>query len=160
MGHPRLLLSASNEVAFMKSTIPTLAFALAVGALSLGANSAAMAQQALTEPQVHSKLTEQGYTKVHDLKFKDGMWHAEARSANGDHVDVRIDANTGKVYPDEQVSTLSKHDVEAALETQGYTHVHDVDFDDGVWKAKADNAAGNKVKLRIDANTGKVIGTD
>lgn len=144
----------------MKSTIPTLVFALAVGVLSLGTNSAAMAQQALTEPQVHSKLTEQGYTKVHDLKFKDGMWHAEAKSANGDHVDVRIDASTGKVYPDEQVSTLSKHDVEAALETQGYTHVHDVDFDDGVWKAKADNAAGNKVKLRIDANTGKVIGTD
>ncbi len=75
-------------------------------------------------------------------------------------MDVRIDASTGKVYPARQVSTLSRHDVEAALETQGYTRVHDVDYDDGIWKAKAENPAGHKVKLRIDAGTGKVIGID
>jgi uncharacterized membrane protein YkoI len=143
----------------MKNAIITLGFALTFGALSLGAGSPAMAQQALTEPQVQSRLTAQGYTKVHDLKFKDGMWYAKAKSANGGHVDVRIDAGTGEIYPDKQVSTLSKHDVEAALETQGYTRVHDVDFDDGVWMAKAENPAGNKVKLRIDPRTGKVIGT-
>jgi len=144
----------------MKNPIATLTATLTMGALSLGASSAAMAQQALTEPQVRSELTEQGYTKVHDLKFKDGMWRAEAKSANGKHVDVRIDASTGKVYPARQVSTLSRHDVEAALETQGYTRVHDVDYDDGIWKAKAENPAGHKVKLRIDAGTGKVIGID
>ena len=75
-------------------------------------------------------------------------------------LDVRVDASTGQIYPDAQVSNLSKHDVEAALSTQGYTHVHDVDFDDGIWKAKADNPAGKKVKLRIDAHSGKVIGID
>ncbi|HWU76728.1 MAG TPA: PepSY domain-containing protein [Rhodanobacter sp.] len=144
----------------MNKRIATLAFALGMGAFSLGACGIAMAQQALTEPQVQSKLTAQGYTKVHDLKFKDGMWHAEAKSANGNHVDVRIDAGTGKVYPDDQVSRLSRQDVKAALETQGYTDVHDVDFDDGLWKAKAENSAGNKVKLKVDASTGKVIGID
>jgi uncharacterized membrane protein YkoI len=144
----------------MKPTITSLAFALSLGALSLGASSFAAAQQALTEPQVHDKLTAQGYTRVHDLKFKDGMWRAEAKSANGDRVDLRIDASTGQVYPDEQVSTLSKQDVRAALATQGYTHVHDVDFDDGMWKAKAENSSGNDVKLKIDASSGKVIGTD
>jgi len=35
-----------------------------------------------------------------------------------------------------------------------------VDFDDGIWKAKAHNPSGNSVKLKIDADTGKVIGTD
>ena len=144
----------------MKNTIAILTFALTVGALALGACRPATAQQALTEPQVHSKLTDQGYTRVHDLKFKDGMWHADAKSANGHRVEVRIDASTGKVYPDRQVSTLSRHDVEAALETQGYTHVRDVDYDDGIWTAKAENASGNKVKLRVDAGTGKVIGVD
>lgn len=144
----------------MKNTIATLTLTLTVGALSMGASRPAMAQRALTEPQVQSRLTEQGYTKVHDLKFKDGMWHAEAKSANGKHVDIRIDASTGNAYPDKQVSTLSKHDVEAALETQGYTHVRDVDFDDGIWKARAENPAGKKVALRIDAGTGKVIGID
>ena len=38
--------------------------------------------------------------------------------------------------------------------------MHDVDFDDGIWEAKAENPAGNKVKLRIDSASGKVIGTD
>jgi len=144
----------------MKNKIATLTFALAAGALSLGGSGIAMAQQAMTEPQVHSELTEQGYTKVHDLKFKDGMWRAEAKSADGKRVDLRIDARTGHVYPDEQVSHLSKQDVAAALETQGYTHVHDVDFDDGLWKAKAKNPAGHHVKLTVDATSGKVIGIE
>jgi uncharacterized membrane protein YkoI len=144
----------------MKNKITSLTFALALGTLSLGASGIAMAQQAMTEPQVQGKLTEQGYTKVHDLEFTDGMWHAKAKSANGDRVHLRIDAKTGQVYPDEQVSKLSEQDVRASLEAQGYTHVHDVDFDDGIWKAKADNPAGNGVKLKVDAHSGKVVGTD
>jgi hypothetical protein len=139
----------------MKNTTAALTLALA-----LAASGSVMAQQAMTEPQVHSKLTEQGYTKVHDLTFSDGMWKAHAKSANGTRVDLRIDAKTGQVYPDEQVSKLSERDVHASLGTQGYTHVHDVKFDDGIWKAKAKNPAGNSVKLRIDPSSGKVVGTD
>jgi N-formylglutamate amidohydrolase len=82
------------------------------------------------------------------------------RSANGKHVDIRIDAKTGQVYPDAQVSRLSERDVRAALETQGYTHVHDVDYKGGMWSAKAENAAGHHVRLKIDASTGKVVGTE
>jgi uncharacterized membrane protein YkoI len=142
----------------MNKKISAMTLALTFGALSL--SGIAMAQQAMTEPQVQAKLTAQGYTKVDGLKFKDGMWHADARSANGDKVDLRIDAKTGEVYPDKQISKLSKQDVRASLESQGYTHVHDVDFDDGMWKAKAHNPAGNKVELKVDASTGKVIATD
>lgn len=143
----------------MTNKLTSLTFTLALGTLALGVSAAAAAQQAMTEPQVQSQLTAQGYTKVHDLKFKNGMWYAEAKSANGERVDLRIDARTGQVYPDEQVSQLSKQDVRASLETQGYTNVHDVEFEDGMWKAKADNPAGNRVKLKIDATSGKVIGT-
>ena len=143
----------------MTKKFASLTFTLALGTLALGVSAAAAAQQAMTEPQVQSQLTAQGYTKVHDLKFKKGMWYAEAKSANGERVDLRIDARTGQVYPDKQVSQLSKQDVRASLETQGYTNVHDVEFEDGMWKAKADNPAGNRVKLKIDATSGKVIGT-
>lgn len=143
----------------MTNKLASLTFTLALGTLALGVCDAATAQQAMTEPQVQGQLTAQGYTRVHDLKFKNGMWYAEAKSANGDRVDLRIDAKTGQVYPDKQVSQLSKQDVRASLETQGYTHVHDVEFEDGMWKAKADNPAGNRVKLKIDATNGKVIGT-
>ena len=55
---------------------------------------------------------------------------------------------------------MTEAQVRARLTAQGYTDVHDVDFDEGIWKAKADNPAGKKVKLRIDAHTGKVIGIE
>jgi len=144
----------------MKMKTATLSLAFALGTLSLGVAGVAMAQQAMTEPQVHGRLTEQGYTKVHDLKFKDGMWRAKAKSADGERVTIRIDAGTGQIYPDKQVSRLNKDDVKAALESQGYTEIHDVEFKDGLWKAKAENPAGNDVKLKVDASTGKVIGIE
>ncbi len=144
----------------MTNKLTSLTLALALGTLAQGVSGIALAQQALTEPQVHDKLTAEGYTKVHDLKFKQGMWYTKAKSANGDRVDLRIDAKSGEIYPDEQVSRLSEQDVRAALGTQGYTHVHDLDFRDGMWEAKADNASGNHVRLKVDPHSGKVIGID
>ncbi len=141
----------------MKNHLAPLIFAFTLG---ISGTVAAQAQ-ALTEPQIQAKLTEQGYTKVHDLTFRHGMWEAEARSANGESVDLRIDPKSGQVYPDKnQLSRMSEKDVRASLAAQGYTHVHDVDFDDGMWKAKAENPSGNNVKLRLDPQSGKVVGVD
>ncbi|WP_019463886.1 PepSY domain-containing protein [Dyella japonica] len=64
------------------------------------------------------------------------------------------------MFPDRQVSRLSEADVRAQLSTQGYTRVHDVDFRNGVWMAKADNPAGKKVALQLDPQTGRVMGSD
>jgi hypothetical protein len=142
----------------MKHHAVSVIFALALGASAV---VAAQEQAAMTEPQVQAKLTEQGYTKVHDLEFKNGMWEAQARSANGKSVDLRIDPKSGQVYPDSnKVSRMSEKDVRASLAAQGYTHVHDVDFDDGMWKAKAENPSGNDVKLKLDPQTGKVVGVE
>lgn len=116
------------------------------------------AQDAITEAQVKSVLEAQGYTKINDVKFKDGAWKADARSADGNRVDVRVDAATGKVYPETQVANLSKADVEAKLAVAGYVDVHDLNFRDGVWQAEAENGSGQEFELRIDAATGDVIG--
>lgn len=132
------------------------ALTVALGLLS----GAALAQEALTEHQVRTTLAEQGYTKVNDLKFGDGVWKADARSADGNRLEVRIDPKTGQVYPDEQVARLSERDVRAALATAGYTNVHDVDYEDGIWNAEADDPAGRDVELKIDPNSGRVIGTE
>ncbi|EIL92261.1 peptidase propeptide and ypeb domain-containing protein [Rhodanobacter fulvus Jip2] len=150
----QMISGSTRKMRWMKIAAAPLALTF-----GLGVSAAALAQS-MTAPQVQARLTEQGYTKIHDVEFKDGMWHADAKSADGNDVDVRIDPATGKVYPEDEVSKLSEADVRASLSTQGYTDVHDVDFDDGVWKAKAKNAAGNKVKLRLDPSTGKVIGKD
>ena len=125
------------------------------------ATSVAFAQQAgLTEPQIRAKLEAQGYTKINDVKFEDGVWKADAKSADGNHVDVRLDAKTGAVYPDEQVANLNQASVTAKLAAAGYTNVHDVDYEDGVWNAEADDPAGKDVEVKIDPKTGAVIGKE
>lgn len=138
----------------MKKRAVALALAL------LCASGAAWAQDSLTEAQVRAKLTEQGYTKINDVKFRDGVWKADARSADGNRVDVRIDPSTGRVYPDEQIANMSEADVRAALAAAGYTNVHDVDYEDGIWNAEADDPNGKDVEVKIDPNTGKVIGKE
>jgi hypothetical protein len=130
-------------------------------ALAAALTSAAHAGEgALTEAQVKASLKAQGYSRINDLKFKDGVWKADARSADGNRVDVRLDPKTGQVFPDEQVANLSEADVRAKLSAQGYTDIHDVSFRNGIWNAKADNAAGVEMALRLDPATGDVIGQD
>jgi len=131
----------------------------------LSLSTVAFAQDAtpkepLTQQQVRARLAEQGYTKIDDVKFEDGVWKADARSAEGHDVDVRLDAKTGQVYPDKQVANLGEADVRARLSAAGYTNVHDVDFDNGIWNAEADDPSGKDVKLKLDPATGKVIGKE
>jgi len=111
----------------------------------------------MTEAQIKTSLEAQGYTDINDVKFKDGAWKADARSADGNRVDLRVDATTGKVYPETQVANLSKADVEAKLTAAGYFKVHDVEFRNGVWEAEAENENGKDFELRLDAKTGEVI---
>jgi hypothetical protein len=130
-------------------------------ALALGWAGGAMAQQqAMTQQDVAAQLTQQGYTDIHDVDFHDGVWTARARSGDGKSVKLRVDPTTGRAYPDKQVSQLSEGDIRASLSSQGYTHVHDVDFEHGIWTAKAKSSAGADVKLQIDAQTGRIIGSD
>ncbi len=112
----------------------------------------------MTEAQIKTSLEAQGYTNINDVEFKDGAWKADARSADGNRVDVRIDAVTGKIYPETQVSNLTKADVEGKLAAAGYFKVHDLEFRNGVWEAEAENAGGKDFELRVDAATGDIIG--
>ena len=135
---------------------------LAIALLSLATVPAAFAAEkaaSLTEPQVRELLTKQGYTRIDDLEFEDGMWETDATSADGNRIDLRVDA-TGKVYAEDVVSNLTADDVKAKVTAAGYSKVHDVDYDDGVWKAEADDPAGKDVELRLDPATGEIIGKD
>lgn len=111
----------------------------------------------MTEAQIRTSLEAEGYTNINDVEFKDGAWKADARSADGNRIDLHVDAVTGKVYPETQVANLSKADVEAKLTTAGYFKVHDVEFRNGVWEAEAENEGGEDFELRLDAKTGDVI---
>ena len=138
---------------------------LALGlSLALAAAGSATAQEAsadaMTAPQVRAALEAQGYTKVNDIEFDDGMWQADARSADGQRVELRIDPATGQVYPEDAVAQLGEADVRAKLAAAGYSNVHDVDFDDGLWTAEAEDADGRDVELTLDPADGRIIGKD
>ncbi len=114
----------------------------------------------LTKPQVEQLLATHGYTKVDDLEFDKGLWQAKARSADGKDVDVKVDPATGEIVPDKAVSQVGEDDIRASLATAGYTDTHDVKLDDGVWKAKARNAEGKKVKLQLSPQDGSIIAVE
>ena len=131
--------------------------ALIAAALTLAGSGIAQAQDALTAPQVRAHLESQGYTDIKDVKFEDGMWEADASSADGKKVDVKLDPRNGTVYPDKAVSHLDEADIRAQLSSAGYTGVSDVKLDDGMWKAKGRTATGEKVEIRLDSATGAVV---
>jgi hypothetical protein len=128
---------------------------------ALVASSAVLAQSpqadALTEPQVRALLTEKGYTRIDDLDFEDGAWETDATSADGNRVDVRVDPASKRIFAEALVSHLSEDDVKAKLSAAGYSKVHDVDFDDGVWKAEAERADGNDVEIHLDPKDGHIL---
>ena len=151
-----------NRLRIRAVRLAPLVLALAVAGMAgvASAQQPATQRPAMTEAQVRASLEANGYTSVNDVKFEDGVWKADARSADGNRVDVRVDATTGVIRPDEQVATMSEADVRAALAAQGYTNVHDVDYEDGIWNAEADDPAGKDVELKIDPDTGKVMGQE
>lgn len=128
---------------------------------ALIASGAVLAQSpqadALTEPQVRALLTEKGYTRIDDLDFEDGAWETDATSADGNRVDVRVDPASKRIFAEALVSHLSEDDVKAKLSAAGYSKVHDVDFDDGMWKAEAERADGNDVEIHLDPKDGHIL---
>ncbi|WP_369978809.1 PepSY domain-containing protein [Xanthomonas bundabergensis] len=45
----------------------------------------------------------------------------------------------------------------AALTAAGYTQVHDVHYDEGLWEAQARTSTGQRVELRADPGDGSVV---
>jgi len=127
-----------------------LALALATGA--------AAAQDAMTVTEVRAALTEGGYTEIEDVEFEEGVWKADAKDATGNKIDVRLDPATGRIYPETAgASNLGEADIRAKLTAAGYTRIRDVEFDDGLWKAEADNAEGQRMDLKLDPQDGRII---
>ena len=120
---------------------------------------AATPPASLTEPQVRELLTKAGYTRIDDLEFEDGMWETDATSADGNRIDLRVDAG-GKVYAEDVVSNPTAEDVKAKVAAAGYSKVHDVDYDDGVWKADAERDDGKNVEVRVDAKDGRILAVE
>jgi hypothetical protein len=55
---------------------------------------------------------------------------------------------------------LNAKDIIAKLESAGYTQIHDVEKDDGIWEVEATNSAGKRVELDVDPVSGNVVRED
>lgn len=69
---------------------------LAVGPAN-GKVYAADAPSRLNKDEISAKLATAGYQNVKDVKFDEGLWAAEARTAHGDEVDLLVDPDDGSV---------------------------------------------------------------
>lgn len=113
-----------------------------------------------TDGTVRAHLLHQGYTNINEVKFSEGVWTADATSPDGSLVEIKLDAETGKIIPDEGIATIGKEAVIARLTAAGYTDIHDVEFEGGVWKVEANDRTGADVELKVDPDTGKVLGSE
>ena len=114
----------------------------------------------MTETDVRAAMTAKGYTGINDVEFKEGVWTADAKSADGKHVEVKVDSSTGKIIPDKNVATISKDQIIIKVQDAGYTNVHDVEMEGGVWKAEANDSAGADVEIKLDPNDGHILGSE
>lgn len=144
----------------MKLTTFTLTIAL--GALAAPAAFACPPHdgKTWTDGTVRAHLIANGYTHVDDVEFEEGVWTADATSKDGSLVEITLDAETGKIIPDEGVATIGRGAVVANLTALGYTKLHDIDFENGVWKVEGLDPTGADVELKVDPNTGKILGTN
>ena len=146
----------------MKLTTFTLTLALGAFAVpvAFACDDHMMGKAPWTDGTVRAHLIANGYTQVNDVNFKEGVWTADAVSKDGSHVEITLDAETGKIIPDEGIATVSREQVMASLTAAGYTRLHDIEFEDGVWKVEGHDSTGADVELKVDPNTGKVLGTE
>jgi len=68
-----------------------------------------------------------------------------------------VNPANGDIKAEALVSNFSENDIKAKLAAAGYSKVHDVDFDDGMWKAEAERADGNDVEIHLDATSGAIV---
>ena len=128
----------------------------AAAALACGV-ATAQPRGGIAPSEVEARILAAGYTRVDDLKLDGGLWEADARTRDGRWVDVRVHPVSGKVYVETTVSRLEAQDVEDRLLEAGYSRIHDVEFDDGVWKADAISWAGVRVEVVLDPDTGSIV---
>lgn len=136
----------------MKTPALLIAMTLALAATTVAAQPVSGAGDAI------ERLKSAGYADVRDIEFDDGLWEAEVRGNDGRWHDVALDPTTGELMDDRGPNTLlTAQDVVARLAAAGYRDVRDLDLDDAVWEADALSAAGQRVELRINAHSGRVI---
>jgi len=133
-----------------------LAFALAATAIGL-----AFAAQAVTpgaSADVAAQLARAGYAEIREIEYDDGLWEAEVRRVDGRWGEVHVDPVSGEIL-DRAADRplLDAAALIAALQSQGYAAVEDLDREGATWEAEAVGADGQRVELRLSGYDGRLL---
>ena len=105
---------------------------------------------------IQQLLNAAGYADVREIEFSDGLWEAEARTANARWQEVYIEPSSGAILRPTD-SSLPLAEIAARLEAAGYRQIHDLERDGGIWEAEATNASGERVELRLASTDGRIL---
>lgn len=153
--------------------------------LSLSLAGSVMAETiVINEPEVRTIVVKQGYADPISVVREGDMWRVKSvRSSSPGEVTVFVDSEgkilgaadvvrtrltktttttTTTVNPATPVPApkpVTEAEVEAIVINAGFHNVHDIDMlnTKGVWKAEADDSAGEDYELHVDAMSGAIV---
>ncbi|HAU0349232.1 TPA: PepSY domain-containing protein [Legionella pneumophila] len=103
------------------------------------------------------QLSDQGYKNIHDVEIEDGVLTVEGSNEQGVRFEIHLDSATGKIlkkqeHPQPKYSII---DITKKIEQDGQLKIIEIEFDEGIYKVKAQTASHEKKELHIDPNTGE-----
>lgn len=158
---------------------------IAIALAPLLAFGSAGAQAPITEHEVRDLLLAEGFSHVDDVDYEEsrGLWEAEVTTRDGTEIEVHVDPVSSRVLlgdgtpyvagrplparpatalpapiivqlPAQPLDSTSVHDI---LANAGFHDVHDVEFDDGRWRAEARDATGEDYEIELDPIDGRIV---
>lgn len=128
--------------------------------LGLGLAATVLAGPVNDAAAVRDALRERGHGEVRDVEHDDGLWEAEVRGEDGRWYDLHVVPETGEVLDPRSGELMTADAIQAGLEADGYTRIHDLDLDGAIWEVEATAADGGRVELKLSAFDGRVLAMD
>lgn len=99
-----------------------------------------------------SNLNDQGYVVIREIKFDDNAYKAEAFNKQGQKVDVKMNADTGKIESPQapQTQPISLTDAVKKANSAGFTTIYAIEAKDNSYEMKALDKNGKKNKVTVD----------
>ncbi len=151
----KTLLALSLTLAL--SSMGTLALAETAVTANTVSTPVATTAAPLTMVAVLKLLDQAGYKHIHNIEFDHDVYKVETFDAQGEKLTFKVAAVNGVIPAQAKpVTYITMLAAAEKLQADGYKVIHEVEFEHGMYKAKALNEKGKKVKVIVNALTGVV----
>lgn len=103
-------------------------------------------------------IQNRGYKAIREVEFDDGLYEVEAWDEKGNQLIFRLNPSTGDFINNPKINKYPITILEAAqkIEDAGYHTIYKIEAHGSQYEIKAFGKNEKKIKLRMDANTGKI----